>query len=161
MVNILKAPEHLAYQLAFLSDELRQIFANAPVTPQSSDGSGTSTSSAGTRKPVEGDCPVCMMEFEDHDNVIWCRAACGNNLHRQCFEQWAATKTGEVRCVYCRTPWIGDEATIKRITGMGKLNAEGYVNVATELGLSGARDYSTYHQPWVSQRVGRGHYHAY
>lgn len=40
-MNVLKAPEDLAYQLAFLSTELTEIFAHAPVTPQSSDASST------------------------------------------------------------------------------------------------------------------------
>jgi len=62
MVNVLKAREDLAYQLALLTSELREIFANCPVTPQTKDGSSTDT--GGSRKPVEGDCPVCVMEFE-------------------------------------------------------------------------------------------------
>lgn len=41
--------------------------------------------------------------------------------------------------------------------GAGRVNAEGYVNVAGELGLNGARDYSTYHQRWVRQQ-GLGYY---
>ena len=44
---------------------------------------------------------------------------------------------------------------MKRVKKDGKINGEGYVNVAGELGLSGARDYSTYHQRWVrSQGLG-------
>lgn len=90
--------------------------------------------------------------------ILWCKAACGNNIHKSCFEQWAKSQAGkEVRCVYCRTPWQGDEDCIKKIKHKGKLNGEGYVNVAHELGLSGARDYSTYHQHWV-RRQGLGYY---
>lgn len=37
------------------------------------------------------------------------------------------------------------------------VNNDGYVNVASELGISGARDYSTYHQQWVRQQ-GMGYY---
>lgn len=57
-----------------------------------------------------------------------------------------------MKCVYCRTPWEGDEETVKRINKKGKVNSDGYVNVASELGLSGRRDTSTYHQPWVRVR---------
>ena len=59
--------------------------------------------------------------------------------------------------MYCRTPWQGDEDSLKRIKGKssGKVNGEGYVNVAEELGLSGHRDYSTYNQFWV-RRQGLG-----
>lgn len=38
-----------------------------------------------------------------------------------------------------RTPWQGDEDSIKKIKAKGKVNEEGYVNVARELGLSGTR----------------------
>ena len=64
---------------------------------------------------------------------------------QKCFEQWAKSKPGEVKCVYCRTPWKGDEETVKVIPKAGKKNAEGYVNVGSQLGLSGRRDTSTYH----------------
>ncbi len=43
---------------------------------------------------------------------------------------------------------------MKRISKNGSVNEEGYVNVASELGLSGRRDYSSYHQPWVMQNFG-------
>jgi hypothetical protein len=154
LVNVLKAPEHLAYQLAFLSNELTTIFALAPSTPQSSPDGASTDSSPNNRKPIEGDCPVCVMEFEaEAEEIVWCKAACGNNIHKQCFEQWAASKPGQVKCVYCRTPWKGDEESFKRISKMGERNEEGYVNVASELGLSGQRDYSSYHQPWVRDRI--------
>jgi hypothetical protein len=153
MVNILKAREDLRYQLALLSTELTEIFANAPPTPQSSGEASTSTDTGGQRKLVEGDCPVCIMEFGIDDDIIWCKGACGNNIHRECFEQWAKSKPGEARCVYCRTPWKGDEDSIKRIakSGTGTVNHEGYVNVGSELGLSSQRDMSSYYPFWVQQ----------
>ena len=152
---MLKARADLAYQLSLLSTELTEIFANAPATPQSSGDAPMSTDTGGSRKPVEGDCPVCVMEFDESDkseDILWCKAACGNNIHRHCFEQWAKSKPGQVKCVYCRTPWKGDEDSIKRISKSGVVNAEGYVNVADELGLSGHRDMSSYHQYWVRQQ---------
>jgi hypothetical protein len=96
------------------------------------------------------------MEFNTGDEVIWCKGACGNNIHRECFEQWAKSKPGEVRCVYCRTPWKGDEGSIKRITksGASTVNHEGYVNVGSELGLSSERDLSSYHPFWVAREFG-------
>ena len=55
----------------------------------------------GNRKPVEGDCPICFMEFEPNESIVWCKAACGNNIHKHCFEQWAVTtRSSGVRCVY-------------------------------------------------------------
>lgn len=60
--------------------------------------------------------------------------------------------------MYCRTPWKGDEDTIKKISKSGTVNHEGYVNVAGELGISGHRDMSTYHQYWVRREFGGGRY---
>ena len=118
--NVLKAPEHLQYQLAFLSSvspiwvrpvdlatdenltskELHEIFAAAPA-PASSETSASSDAPS-NRKEASGDCPICFTEFEaDRDEIVWCRAKCGNNLHRDCFEQWARSQAGkEIRCVY-------------------------------------------------------------
>ena len=129
-----------------MSEELEEIFENAPASPQSSDGSKEDISNAGKRKPIEGDCPICMTEFEAGEELVWCKAACGNNIHKACFEQWAKTKPGEVKCVYCRTPWRGDEETVKLVAKSGAKNQEGYVNVGSQLGLSGRRDTSTYYR---------------
>lgn len=62
-----------------------------------------------------------------------------------------------MKCVYCRTPWKGDEDTVKRISKSGKVNQEGYVNVAGELGLSGQRDMRSYHPYWVRRGFGAGY----
>jgi hypothetical protein len=98
------------------------------------------------------------MEFKAGEDVIWCKAVCGNNIHRHCFEQWSKSKPGVVKCVYCRTPWKGDEDSIKRIakggSGSGTVNEEGYVNVAGELGISTQRDMSSYHSYWVDRQYG-------
>ncbi|KAI9874879.1 MAG: hypothetical protein M1830_009183 [Pleopsidium flavum] len=156
--NVLKAPDHLQYQLAFLSSELHQIFQNAPPSPsdKASHNSNNDNDHPGKRKAIDGDCPICFTEFEpDTEDIVWCKAACGNNIHKTCFEQWAASQKGkEVKCVYCRTPWQGDEESMKRISKNGTVNEEGYMNVASELGLSGRRDYSSYHQPWVRRNFG-------
>ena len=97
--NVLKAPEHLQYQLAFLSSELREIFAAAPAPASSSSASSDAPSN---RKEISGDCPICFTEFEpETDEIVWCKAACGNNIHQTCFEQWAKSQAGkEIRCVY-------------------------------------------------------------
>lgn len=151
--NVLKAPSHLQYQLAFLTSELRDIFAAAPTPIASASSSSSSTSASSSadpssnRKAIEGDCPICFTAFEPgEEEIVFCRAACGNNIHAECFEQWAKSQAGKaVRCVYCRTPWQGDEEQMMRICrdkarkGVAGVNGEGYVNVASELGLSGAR----------------------
>ncbi|KAI4199374.1 MAG: hypothetical protein LQ350_004663 [Teloschistes chrysophthalmus] len=186
LYNVLKAPEDLRYQIAFLSAELRQIFDQAPGIPASQQPSSSSPSSPSknpssapekeeedsNRKPIEGDCPICYTEFSppsssssSAEKIIYCKAACGNNVHSECFEQWAATATATAppRCVYCRAVWQWDERELlenaRKKGGGGNVNEEGYVNVGEQLGLSGMRDTSSYHQPWVSrQRRRRGWY---
>ncbi|KAJ9640248.1 hypothetical protein H2204_003473 [Knufia peltigerae] len=157
MHTVLKAPEHLQYQRGLLTSELEEIFARAPPIP-SEVGSAADDSSTtkGNRKPTEGECPICYMDLEPKNNrLVWCKAQCGHNLHRSCFDQWVASMPGkEVRCVYCRATWevdVGDADAVKKA---GQPGADGYVNVADQFGMSTARDYSSYHQPWVRRQFG-------
>jgi hypothetical protein len=149
LARVLKARADLEYQLAFLSSELCDIFNNAPPLPSAT---GKDTAKDGNRKPLE-DCPICCEDFDESekdDTVVWCKAACGNNIHKACFNQWAATKSnGAVTCPFCRTPWATTDEDLTELAKGGKVNREGYVNVAQQLGLSGQRDYSTYHPFWV------------
>jgi len=46
---------------------------------------------------------------------------------------------------------------VKRVSKVGRKNAEGYVNVASQLGISGQRDMSSYYRPWVDRRFGGWH----
>ena len=96
---VLKAPSDLEYQASFLQPELKQIFDAAPL-PQV--GSEAENSDESKRKPIDGDCPICFMEFEsESEQLVWCKSACGNNIHKECFEKWAKSQDGkEVRCVY-------------------------------------------------------------
>ncbi|PWY93777.1 RING finger domain protein [Aspergillus sclerotioniger CBS 115572] len=152
LVKALRAPRHLQYQLAFLSSELRDMYHDSAISRQPD----TDENKDGNRKPVEGDCPICFMEFEpDNEEIVWCRAACGNNIHRTCFQKWAATQQAQgVRCVYCRSSWQTDASnlTLDKLVKEGTVSADGYLNVAEQVGLSGARDYSTYHSFWVRQQ---------
>ncbi|GFF92747.1 RING finger domain protein (Znf1), putative [Aspergillus udagawae] len=150
LINALKAPEHLQYQLAFLSSELREMYQSSPLSSQKEQ----SEDNNGKRKPIEGDCPICFMELEpEKDEIVWCRAACGNNIHKACFQQWAATQNAQgVRCVYCRSAWEtgSSELDLKQLAKDGYINEEGYVNVGHLLGMPGERDSSTYYRPWAS-----------
>lgn len=75
------------------------MFDKAPLSPQ---GSKTEEDTPGKRKPIEGDCPICFMEFDSQtEEIVWCKTACGNNIHKTCFDRWAATTNDKgVRCVY-------------------------------------------------------------
>lgn len=159
--HVLKAAEHLQYQLAFLSSELRDIFANAPPIPTAL---ASAENTDGKRKAIEGECPICYMDFdEQHNALVWCKAACGNNVHKSCFDQYAASQRGagganRIKCVYCRTPWQADEhgGDSEAVKKAGSMGADGYVNVAEHFGLSQARDYSTYHPFWARRHLGAG-----
>ena len=161
LARVLRARFEYVYQLALLGAELREIFEKAPPLLGDADGDGggggdDGRDGGGKRKPVEGDCPICFGEMGAADKgepVVWCRAVCGQNVHKGCFETWAATKRrqvwgggggGEVTCPYCRSVWEGDEDMVKAIQKGGERNAEGYVNVADQLGVSTQRgEFST------------------
>lgn len=152
--TVLKAPQNLQYQRAFLTSELHEIFNNAPPLPTDSKSSNDTD---GKRKSTDGECPICYMDFdEEHNELVWCKAACGNNMHKDCFEQWAKSQAGQtVKCVYCRTPWQVYPGDITELMKVGSVGEDGYVNVADQFGLNTQRNYSTYHPFWVDRHLGR------
>lgn len=112
MNRVLHAPPNLEYQLALLRSELREIFAKAPPIP-----SADAATKSSNRKPLEDDCPICCMEFEpEKEKIVYCKAACGNNIHEVCFSQWKASKNGgAVTCPFCRTPWQGEDVSVQSV----------------------------------------------
>ncbi|KAI1391756.1 uncharacterized protein F4822DRAFT_104703 [Hypoxylon trugodes] len=148
--RVLRARFELVYQLALLTTELQEIFENAPPIEANSK-----TKHDKNRKPIEGDCPICFTPFEDAEDIIYCRATCGQNIHKECFETWAATKRksghDRVTCPMCRTTWQGDDDMVQKIKNTGIIGSDGYVNVADQLGISRVRDDSTY---YYSSRYG-------
>jgi len=79
------------------------------------------------QKAIEGDCPICYERMKPTENIVWCKYGCGNNVHKDCFDQWIETKTeksvDEVKCVYCRAPW--DLDSLKSY-----FYKDGYLNLA-------------------------------
>ncbi|KAL7621761.1 hypothetical protein AAE478_009088 [Parahypoxylon ruwenzoriense] len=134
--RVLRARFDLVYQLALLTTELQEIFTNAPPIESADPNKKTDKN----RKTLEGDCPICYMPFEDAEDTVYCRATCGQNIHKECFEMWAATKRksagDQVTCPMCRTPWQGDDDILKKIKNKTVVGSDGYVNVANELGIS-------------------------
>lgn len=94
---MLKAPWDLQYQLAFLSHELREIFAAAPLSTSTSASGCDNENSESNRKIIEGDCPICFMDFSpETEEIVYCKAACGNNIHQSCFEvRWSLLYTSD------------------------------------------------------------------
>ncbi|KAF2275147.1 uncharacterized protein EI97DRAFT_400576 [Westerdykella ornata] len=148
MLRVLKAPEHIAYQLALTSSELRDLFKRAPPIP---DAENDGDDANGNRKPIEGDCPICCTELEPtKEALVYCKQSCGHNFHKSCMSQWIKTKAGKGTCPYCRATWEETDIDARKVDIKAvPVNEEGYINVASQLGLSGERDVSTYHQYWV------------
>lgn len=152
LLHVLKAPTQLQYQLAFISSELREIKAGAPVN-WNNESHPPAENNKGNRKPIEGDCPICFQEMvETEEPIVWCKTSCGNNLHKECQDKWAAAtgRSSDVRCVYCRAVWENDTPNLSPESlrslrdDVDNLNTEGYVNLASQFGLSGKRDLSVY-----------------
>tara|TARA_R110002050_G_scaffold147012_1_gene272613 strand:- start:1385 stop:2539 length:1155 start_codon:yes stop_codon:yes gene_type:complete len=62
----------------------------------------------GVRKPIDEDseCPICFEDLEESgEELVWCRATCGNNMHKDCIDMWSK-KAGPVDCPMCRSPWL-------------------------------------------------------
>jgi hypothetical protein len=161
MLRVLKAREDIAYQLALISSELRDTIKHAPPIPGvETDGKDDmdKNDEDGNRKAIEGDCPICYDELGDKDTIVYCKASCGNNVHEDCMQKWLAISKGKATCPYCRAKWDADsgyEGKLGSVDTKGlQRNEDGYVNVADQLGLSGERDYSTYHQFWVRRHLG-------
>jgi hypothetical protein len=130
--NVLKAPERLQYQNALLTSELREIFNNAPPLPTDAVKEEPMD---GKRKPLTDDCGICFTELENDEETVWCRAACGNNVHATCFKQWEKARAGNVTCPFCRSAWLYSEQAGKQASKMDGLvmptekSKSGYVNV--------------------------------
>ncbi|KAI1924006.1 hypothetical protein LOZ52_002614 [Ophidiomyces ophidiicola] len=131
LCHVLKVRNHLRYQVAFLTSELREIFANAPIMEL-----GT-TATKRKRQPIEGDCPICFSELtSDTSAIVWCEASCGNNVHKTCFEKWASNNRGKTLCcIFCRSPWKTSTSELTSIVRNASVGEEGYLNVGEAMGL--------------------------
>ncbi|KAK3395446.1 hypothetical protein B0T20DRAFT_481806 [Sordaria brevicollis] len=145
LARVLRAKYEYVYQLAFLSHELKEIFDNAPPIIDDKYSDAAKAEGNKERKPVEGDCPICFTEMKPEVTslLVWCRAACGKNVHSHCFEVWAATKFKRdgpgavVACPFCKSAWEGDKPLVDDIKKASLLK-EGYVNIADQLGADEA-----------------------
>ena len=184
MLKVLRVQRHseLVYQKALLSSELETIFNNAPqtlfgvlandqvrtkyaqMTGNAVDNSNSNDNKI-ERKEIEGDCAICMEEMIEGKNdrknaLVWCQGQCGQNIHKQCFNEWAKNQISsgdEVTCPYCRTRWANSEdyggnSGSNGRGGRGRTSGgdygdsvnEGYLNFGEEQGQDRYRDTSTY-----------------
>jgi len=59
---------------------------------------------------IRAECVECTQEGPGREEVTWCRD-CGNNVHSNCLQKWAAQqqRSGtQVACMLCRAVWQGD-----------------------------------------------------
>lgn len=156
LARVLKAPRKLVYQLALLPSELREIFSRAPTSPSASSSpisfntnkrSQSQSPASANRKAIDADsdCPICAMPLladpsentnrkeKDQEEIVFCRSSCGNNIHKVCFDTWAAVKRDggsssggnangkfQVPCPFCRALWVVfnldcDKTTLEKV----------------------------------------------
>lgn len=50
--------------------------------------------------------PICFEDLGESSlqDTVFCKAMCGNNIHKECFDQWARSKRQEGVEVTCGTP---------------------------------------------------------
>ncbi|RHZ73205.1 hypothetical protein Glove_232g75 [Diversispora epigaea] len=114
LLRVLKVDRNsdLIYQKALVKRELNSIFDNSPqiTLPTEEDIELLKAIASGNqykRRSIEGNCQICFDTLHNHQILIWCENGCGNNIHMNCFTQWADTlPVGQkVTCVLCRTEW--------------------------------------------------------
>lgn len=73
------------------------------------DSNSASSKPTTRRKKISGECPICYEEFEPkNEEIIWCKATCGNNVHKACFEAWRQRHSPEeLCCVFWYVPNLG------------------------------------------------------
>ncbi|CEJ61984.1 hypothetical protein PMG11_10500 [Penicillium brasilianum] len=156
LLKALNARPELRYQISFVPSELREMYEGSLMSMF--EGNSTEDHDHdGKRKPLEGACPICFMDFEAKDKTVWCQTGCGNNVHEVCFKKWASvslSSQGSIRCVYCRTNWPtpGSNPNVENLRKNGTIGREGYVNVAEQFGLSPKRVSSVYSSSSTAQR---------
>lgn len=87
---------------------------------QSSDLSDLNSASSklpARRKKISGECPICYEEFEPkNEEIVWCKATCGNNVHKACFEAWRQRHSPEeLCCVFWYVLNLGSDPSFAKV----------------------------------------------
>ncbi|KAG2432559.1 hypothetical protein HXX76_008904 [Chlamydomonas incerta] len=100
-------------QSVLANERLRKRYADIVHGGAAGDGAAAAAGK-GAQRPVEGDCPICCEEMHaggpgggGGEAIAFC-GLCLNNMHKECFGRWAASKRSNrqpVTCVYCRADW--------------------------------------------------------
>jgi len=179
MMKVLKVNrrDEKLYQRALLTSELEEIFAAAPELRMLTDVRADNLTRKAVKKatgedveddveddtkveqkPLEGnDCPICLEDFTaaDKNKVVWCKAQCGNNIHKQCFNMYAKGKGSNLICCFCRAPWEQAGGKAKKAGSQ-----DGFLNFSATSGQSQRRDTSSY-SSWHGYHQGYGRRYGY
>ncbi|QDS71344.1 hypothetical protein FKW77_002264 [Venturia effusa] len=109
--------ERQSLALAANQRAAREARIAASLTPQPEPPAKSATlpyKSTGTvtRKPVEGECPVCWEAFLDAQVILFCKTTCGHNFHKSCIVEWLtapANRQELLKCPMCRGAWDDQE----------------------------------------------------
>jgi hypothetical protein len=105
----------------------------------------TETDTDGRREiEADTDCPICYDAISGcpDSTLTWCRAGCGNSIHKACWTEWSKNQKAQGKkptCVYCRSVWVDETAA----GAAGATKVGGYLNLAAVAGMTGARDTSS------------------
>ncbi|RAL14489.1 uncharacterized protein BO97DRAFT_271202 [Aspergillus homomorphus CBS 101889] len=64
-----------------------------------------------TRKPIEGDCPICYEPLVPNPqlsrdlSIVYCKRQCGTNFHFNCMFTWRQVEEMRPSCPMCRKAW--------------------------------------------------------
>ncbi|CAF0848286.1 unnamed protein product [Didymodactylos carnosus] len=174
----------LLYQQALLTSELHDIFAKADSLHSAIDSnvlaeqtvremyqrttgkeglvldqaSTTATiPTSDNRKPLDSqDCPICFEQMSEDEQLTYCTAYCGNNIHQVCIDKWKEAKQRvkeDVTCPLCRAIWKDKyltSTTAQTFSSKGQSGHGNYLNLAefstAHQDLTDAYTDNTYHQ---------------
>ena len=55
------------------------------------------------KKSINDLCPICLDDLDNGDELDYCKYSCGKNIHKECFQMWAKSKS--LHCIFCRKEW--------------------------------------------------------
>lgn len=66
------------------------------------------------RRSNDEECPICQGSLVNaaRHTMLWCKRACGRNVHKECMEQWLQVSGGRGNCVL----WYVTSSIIYRIS---------------------------------------------
>ena len=80
--------------------------------------SSTGTGWCCAKRKNNDSCPICLENFQEkrtwaevvkpkslegNKDIVYCRVGCGQNIHKECLDQWF--KNNKKECVLCRQYW--------------------------------------------------------